>query len=188
MGQLETESRKRTRKKNLELIILGTVKAAGLLTVAAFAPNALQAFYKRGLVPGTRQRESITSSRKRLVEKGYLEYQGTFLRLTSKGEKVLMLLEAKEFRLKKPKKWDKKWRVLIFDISEKRRGTRDKIRATLHSIGFMKLQNSVWIYPYDCEDLITLLKADFKIGKDLLYMIVESLEYDTWVKKYFGLR
>jgi hypothetical protein len=44
----------------------------------------------------------------------------------------------------------------------------------------------VWVYPYDCEDLITLLKADFKIGKDLLYVITESIENDKWLRQSFG--
>jgi hypothetical protein len=34
---------------------------------------------------------------------------------------------------------------------------------------------------------LTLLKADFKIGKDMLYMIVDTLEYDTPVRARFGL-
>ena len=51
----------------------------------------------------------------------------------------------------------------------------------------MKLQNSVWIYPHDCEDLISLMKTDFMIGKDLLYMIVEKLENDWLLRKTFKL-
>ena len=54
-------------------------------------------------------------------------------------------------------------------------------------IGFMRLQDSVWIYPYDCEDLLTLLKADFKVGRDMLYMVVDQLEYDVSLKVRFGL-
>jgi len=55
-------------------------------------------------------------------------------------------------------------------------------------IGFVHLQDSVWTYPYDCEDLIVLLKADFKIGKDILYMIVDELEGDWRLRKEFGLK
>lgn len=55
-------------------------------------------------------------------------------------------------------------------------------------IGFIRLQDSVWIYPYDCEDLLTLLKADLKVGKDLLYMIVDSLEGDAKIRLFFGLK
>lgn len=70
---------------------------------------------------------------------------------------------------------------------ESRKSDRENLRHTLISIGFMKLQDSVWIYPYDCEDLITLLKADMEIGKDILYMIVEALEDDKHFRKYFKL-
>ncbi|KKT75590.1 MAG: hypothetical protein UW71_C0001G0001, partial [Parcubacteria group bacterium GW2011_GWB1_44_7] len=55
------------------------------------------------------------------------------------------------------------------------------------SVGFMKLQKSVWVYPYDCEDFVNLIKADFKIGKDLLYLIVDSIENDKFIKEYFQL-
>ena len=109
------------------------------------------------------------------------------LRLTAKGEQVLRRLELHDFKLRKPKRWDRKWRILIFDIPERRKGLRQKIRYTLKAIGFVRLQDSVWAYPYDCEDLVTLLKADFKVGKDLLYLIVDSLEYDKPLKEYFGL-
>lgn len=89
--------------------------------------------------------------------------------------------------LNKNKKWDGKWRVLIFDIPENRRFDRDNIRRALISIGFMRLQDSVWVYPYNCEDLISLLKADTETAEDVLYMIVETIENDEPIKKYFGL-
>ena len=57
----------------------------------------------------------------------------------------------------------------------------------LESVGFAKLQDSVWIYPYDCEDLVALLKADFKIGKDALYLVVEEMEGERDLKRHFSL-
>ncbi|KKU67532.1 MAG: hypothetical protein UX89_C0014G0002 [Parcubacteria group bacterium GW2011_GWA2_47_16] len=109
------------------------------------------------------------------------------LRLTPKGETKLRQLKLREYKIKKPKRWDNKWRVLTFDIREERRATRDKIRRTLTVIGFIRLQDSVWVYPYDCENLTTLLKADFKIGKDVLYIIADSIENDSWLRKQFSL-
>lgn len=118
---------------------------------------------------------------------GLLQYVDGTLRLTVKGEAALRRLELSEYRLKKPRRWDGRWRVLIFDIPERRRLLRDKVRNTLVAIGFVRAQDSVWIYPYDCEDLVTLLKADFRIGKDLLYLVVEKMEYDVIFKDHFGL-
>lgn len=123
-----------------------------------------------------------------LVKNGLLARSDRgFLQLTPKGETRLRQCKLHDYKIAKPKKWDKKWRMLIFDVQEERRFLRDKIRRTLVAIGFQRLQYSVWVYPYDCEDLITLLKADFKIGKDLLYIISDSIENDTWLKKCFNL-
>lgn len=137
---------------------------------------------------GKKRKHSINVSRQRMIDRELLEYQNGFLRLTKKGQMLFREIERRDFKLTRPKRWDKKWRVLIFDIPEKRRGLRDKVRSTLRSIGFERLQDSVWVYPYDCEDLITLLKADFKIGKDLLYLIVDKIENDTVIRKFFGLQ
>ena len=109
------------------------------------------------------------------------------LKLSPKGETKLRQLELQDFKFQKPKKWDKKWRLLFFDIPEYRRPLREKIRRTLRLIGFQKLQDSVWVYPHPCEDLIALLKADFKVGKDMLYLIVDFVENDQALKKTFGL-
>ena len=187
MGVLEAKSRKRKRRADLKKIILGIISVAGILAVGAVAPNVLSAMGKLGLLPNKRQKEFIENSRSRLVQKGYLKYQDTFLVLTLKGERALRLLQLKEYRLKKPKHWDGKWRVLIFDIPEKQQHLRWQIRHTLQMIGFVRLQNSVWIYPYDCEDVITLLKTDFKAGRKVLYMVVDTLEFDKPYREHFGL-
>ena len=187
MGVLEKESRKRTRRAHIQKMVLASVAVAGGIGVALVAPGVLGAMSKLGLLPSARQLEIIKRSRSRLVARGLLVYQGNMVRLTAKGEQVLRRLELRDFQLRRPKRWDRKWRVLIFDIPERRKGLRQKVRLTLKTIGFMRLQDSVWVYPYDCEDLVTLLKADFKIGKDLLYLIVDSLEYDRPLKEHFGL-
>ena len=188
MAILENASGKRAKKTQIQKIILRSIAAVGVLSVALLAPNALQMLKMFGYKPHRRQKEVINASRAKLLEQGFLKRnERGFLQLTSKGEAKLRALETYNYRLPHPKHWDKKWRGLIFDIPEKRKGLRDKVRLTLASIGFRKLQKSVWVYPYDCEDLITLLKADFKIGKDLLYMIVDSIENDGWLRKSYKL-
>lgn len=191
MGVLENENRKQIRATKIQKIILGTVATAGILSVALVAPNALQVLKQFGVLSkGCRnEKRSINNSRKRLVEKGLLEYSSEgFIQLTKLGRKTLDKIEAKNYAMNKPKKWDKKWRVLIFDIKESRRDLRDKVRNTLIFIGFVRLQNSVWVYPYDCEDLITLLKADFAIGKEVLYMIADRIENEKVLLERFELK
>ena len=170
----------------MKRIILQTISIAGIIGVSLVAPGVIVAMKKLGILPKNREGEIIGTSRNRLIKNGYLKYQNGKLTITERGERYLMKEIIYE-KLKNKKKWDGKWRVLIFDIPERKKTMREYIRHNSISIGFMRLQDSVWIYPYDCEDLITLLKADLKIGKDVLYMIVEALEYDKPVKSYFGL-
>jgi CRISPR-associated endonuclease Cas2 len=191
MGRLETENRKQIRVTKIQSAVLRTVAAAGLISVALVLPNALQMLKVFNLDKKlmNNSRRSINNSRKRLVESGLLEYsRDGFLRLTSLGEKTLSKIKLANYNIIKPKKWDKKWRMLIFDIKESQSGLRDKVRNTLVSIGFVRLQNSVWVFPYDCEDLITLLKADFEIGKEVLYVIADKIENEKVLLNDFGLK
>jgi len=193
MGNLEKEIKIKDKRQNIQKIVLNTIFAAGILGVALVAPNVLSVIKQ---LEGSFKRKknlkySINASFTRLEEKGLIEIVEVngkkVARITSKGESNLDFLDKHNYKLKIPKKWDGRWRVVIFDIKESRSKTRFLLRKTLSQIGFIRLQNSVWLYPYDCEDLISLLKADFKLGKDVLYMIVEKLENDWHLRKTFNL-
>ena len=43
------------------------------------------------------------------------------------------------------KQWDKKWRIVIYDIPEDKRGVRDLFRRRLKEWGFKLWQKSTWI-------------------------------------------
>ena len=193
MGKLEKESRQRAKKANLQKAILGTMVAVGGLSVALFAPKMTKVLTKLEpeFMKNKRRKYSFNRSFYRLKNAGLITFfqtkKGKFARLTEKGEAKLRQLRLKDYHLQKPRHWDGKWRLLTFDIKEKRKSTRDKIRYVLKKIGFFRLQDSVWVYPYDCEDLIMFLKADFRIGKDLLYVIADSIENDENIRDNFGL-
>ncbi len=193
MGQLEKESKKRTRKANLQKVILSTVFAMGGLSIALIAPKMTKIFNKLEpeFMKSKFRNYSFNRSLERLRKNELIFWEktnkGNFAHLTSKGEAKLRQLEMNDYKIKKPKRWDGKWRILSFDIREERKSLRNKIRHTLRQIGFIRLQDSVWIYPYDCEDLIMLLKVDFKVGKDLIYIIADSIENDKNLRKKFGL-
>lgn len=193
MEYLEKEIKIKDKRKNIQKIILSIIFSAGIIGVAIVAPNVLSVIKQ---IEGDSKRKknikySINDSFGRLVQKELIEIVEIngkkVVRVTPKGEQSLSFLEKHNYKIKIPKKWDGRWRVVIFDIKETRSKMRLKLRQTLSEVGFVKLQNSVWIYPYDCEDLVSLLKVDFKLGQDLLYMIVEKLENDWKLKKLFNL-
>jgi len=120
----------------------------------------------------------------RLAEKGLLHIGTDGIRLTEKGERYL---QRSTLVVRRPARWDRKWRIVIFDIPERRRVMRALLRQKLISIGFVRLQDSVWVYPYDCEELLTLLKTDYRLGKEVLYIIADKIEQVSKVKKHFGI-
>ncbi|OGI87988.1 hypothetical protein A2995_00790 [Candidatus Nomurabacteria bacterium RIFCSPLOWO2_01_FULL_33_24] len=193
MGNLEQKSRKRTRKANIQKAILAGIYGLGILSVALMAPKMTKILkkFEPDFLKNKNKKYSFNRSLSRLKNNRLIIFEktskGTFARLTEKGEAKMRQLELRDFKIKKPKHWDGKWRLLIFDVKEERKGLRDKIRRTLIQIGFVRLQDSVWVYPYDCEDLIMFLKADFRIGKDLLYVIADSIENDKVLRQTFNL-
>jgi DNA-binding transcriptional regulator PaaX len=192
MSELEKELNKERKNTNIRKIILGSIATAGLLSVALVAPNAVQILKSFGIDKKLKKFKNDTNrSLSKLLSEGlvvFIEKDGKkYLKLTEKGKLKIICLEKNNFKFKKPQKWDKKWRIVIFDIPQSRKNQREKLRLTLKQIGFAKLQHSVWIYPYDCEELITLLKLDFKIGKEILYIIAEKIENDKIFKTFFEL-
>ncbi|MEI8096941.1 MAG: hypothetical protein WCG73_02450 [Candidatus Moraniibacteriota bacterium] len=177
-------------------VILGSIATAGFLSVALVAPNIFQAVnalkkQHKGLY---RRYQSLAYARlavKRLVEqKRIIVFQKDgvmMMRLTDKGRQELLKYQLKEKSLEKWH-WDKKWRMLIFDIAEEKRNARDRMRIDMQSFGFVRLQDSVWVYPYECEQVVTLLKAQYKIGKEMLYIVAGEIEDDEWLRKKFDLK
>ncbi len=188
MGKLEISSSKKTRNNNLQKLILETVSLAGFMSIALVAPNVLKSMNKLGLIPNFRQEEYIASSASKLAKRGLLVFDGRKYCLTATGESLLRRWQLSDFKIEKPKRWDRKWRVIIFDIPEKKRKSRDQIRTLFKLAGFYLLQDSVWVYPYECEDILTLLKSDLGVGKNVLYLIVDELENDKYLRASFGLK
>ena len=186
MGKLEKKNRERRKKENLQRIILGSVAIAGILSVGLVAPNVIGALNKLGILPKPRQKEYVSSSASKLVKRGLLKFKDGYYQLTQKGESILRCWELRDFRLKRSEKWDRKWRIIIYDISEKKNRVRRQITKLFNQAGFYRLQDSVWVFPYDCEDIIGLLKTDFGVGKEVLYVIADEIENDRHLRQEFG--
>jgi len=193
MGVMENASKKRTRRGQIETVLLSTLALAGIGLMAMAAPNTVQLLkhIDPDWIRKTDPKQRIREASNRLKKKGLVEFvkegDRVYLRITDKGRSKMSSLAYSSVALSKPKRWDRKWRLVIFDIPEKYRKQRDRARAMMIRLGFVRLQQSVWAYPYDCEEIIALLKAELHIGKDLLYIIADAIEYDKHLREQFGL-
>jgi phenylacetic acid degradation operon negative regulatory protein len=173
--------------------ILITIGALGFVFVAAVAGNAVQLLKYTPLLKKTKYTNyQINRNIKRLLERGLLEIkeskQDKRLEITSKGRRLLLKYELEGLADKKPKKWDGRYRIVIFDISEHRRKTRDHLRIMLKGFGFVQLQGSVWVYPYHCQEIIELLKKYLELKSEVVYMTADLIENDDWLLENFKLK
>lgn len=189
MESIEINKFRKGNRVNIEGIILRACALAGVVTIAVLAPNALQLlmYFDKERRRKKDPRYLVNEAIARLVRKKCVTVSKSGrVFLTKEGEKRLHMIEHGVYPFPKTK-WDKKWRIVSFDVSEKRRKTRDQLRLLLRQVGFVRLQDSVWVYPYDVEDVVNLIKAGNFLEKEVLYMTVHATGKDTELKSYFKL-
>ena len=187
MGNLEQAHRKRLNRTAMQEAILMTIASGGRLGASVLIPRVINSLLGIESETHGRKKETVSSTASRLRRKGFVCFEHGHYCLTEEGEKILKRWQSSEYMIPRPTKWDGKWLVVIFDIPEKKRVIRGELREILLSAGFQRLQDSVWVYPFECEDVIGLLKINLGIGKYLLYMIVDQIENDRFLRMDFGL-
>ena len=106
--------------------------------------------------------------------------------LSEKGR--LRALNAKFKQLNNKKEaWDKKWRMVAFDIPNTHRKGRNALRYRLKTAGFRELQESVFIFPYDCEQEIRDFIKLFKLESHIRFGLLDFVDGQDYFIKAFKL-
>ena len=90
----------------------------------------------------------------RLKKKGLIQYAKETLtrpRITTQGRKRL---EAILPFYDKKRVWNGKLYLVTYDIPKKQKSSRERLRYYLKKIGCGRLQNSVWITPYNPQEVL----------------------------------
>jgi DNA-binding transcriptional regulator PaaX len=109
------------------------------------------------------------------------------VKLTNKGKKRIKDIFINDLKICKPKVWDKKWRILIFDIPNKMPVDRNYFRSKIKKLGFYQFQGSVWFYPYPCEDEILAIAEFFKVSEYIEIIIAKHVLHEKELKEYFKI-
>jgi DNA-binding transcriptional regulator PaaX len=186
------------KKPKSEIVkdILNWLMVAGAVCIAATSPyfgiNLMRSVKRWLKYRKIYAKKRITDTFKRLQKQGCIEIERKghqiYIRLTEKGKKMAGWLQIDALKIKKPKKWDGKWRIVIFDISQLKKFYREAFRGKLKELGFYRLQKSVWIIPFDCRDEIELLREFFGLSqKEMRLIIAQDIGPDDWLKKKFKI-
>lgn len=188
MPKTEDTGRKRKRRRDLQAAVLTAVGAAGVLSVAMLAPNLVRMMPNMGADRYAKYRSENALGL--LIKKGLVHVNAVngvrTLSLTEKGRtRMAFEIERMKITNKKRPRWDEQWRMVMFDIPERRRAARTRLRQTMRRIGFYRIQDSVWVYPYDCEEFVALLKRELKSHRDVVYAVISSIENDSAIRTHF---
>ena len=112
-----------------------------------------------------------------------------FVQLHDKGKSTVLKYSVKSLlNFKKAKKeWQKKWYLVLFDVPEIQRNKRDYLRRFLLKLGFYPYQKSVYLFPYECEKEIRLIKKIVEGAKYMNYIVAEKIENEKLAKIFFKL-
>ena len=173
------------------LCILALASIPVLMFVAAGMGNAVQVF-KQFRTSRHFSKEQIRNSINHLRQKRLIEYVAdkngkTIVKITKKGGNKLRAFAIDLISIKKPIKWDGKWRLVMFDIPMRFTKGREELRDHLKQLGFYQFQKSAWLYPYPCEDEIIFVADFYGVGKYVEILTVDTILRDERYFKHFKL-
>lgn len=139
----------------------------------------------------------VSGPDRRMVYNGFrnLENRGLVSRIgddkykfTKKGTRWFEESKFKYLKLKAGK-WDKKWRIIIFDIPQEMHGKRNWLRKKLRNMGFYMVQKSVFAFPYPCEEELGDICSHLDISDYVDILIADSIGFrEQEIKKFFRLK
>ncbi|MEK7147245.1 MAG: hypothetical protein AAB772_03265 [Patescibacteria group bacterium] len=181
--------------KKIILAVATAEEAGGLALTLANIPGlgaSIQPFikwYKNQDKYGRyRIRKTFTKLRRQgLIEMKENENGKTKILLTDTGRKKTFQYQFENLTIEPQKKWDKKWRLIIFNIPRDRQKIRYIFRTKLKKLGFYKLQNNAWLYPYECRQEINFIAEFLNIKSYITTAEVNHFDAENTVKQNFNL-
>lgn len=187
-----------TNKRETAKNILQFLLVAGAVVIAASNPRfgslllrgAMREYNRKKRFQANRQKfySAFIYMRKHgLID---IQYDGRqmYFSLTDEGKKKAGKYKINDLKIKKPKKWDGKWHILIFDIEDKQKIKREALRGKIKELHLYQLQKSVWVHPYDLAKPMKLLREFFGLtDQEIRIIIADRVENDKPLRIYFGL-
>lgn len=150
-------------------ILLGTVAIPTLPMAAAAVIKAWKAVNKRdlGRIIKRLEKQEMISIKE--------TSNGTLMEITDKGKKRLLEYDFENIELK-AKRRDGKWRLVIFDIPENKKVSRDAFRRKLLDLDFVRLQDSVFASAFPCKREIDFLCHYLGISDYVTLVVLSKIE------------
>jgi len=180
------------RKEIVKEILIG-IGLLGLITITgAMAPNIFSAlnknkFTKRKYDKKFSKAAHYLKERKLIIVREYPD-GGMKVEISKNGKKKLLEYDLEKLKIKSMKKWDGKWRFIMFDIPNKFKNRSNVLREKLKELGLYQFQKSVWVYPYPLENEMEFLMKVFEVKPFVKLGEISEIDGEAKLKKKYKLK
>ena len=180
---------KKQREEVAKKVLLG-IAAVGLVVVVMALPGlagVLRLFQPHDWRERQRLKRSLDGLLKKKAVRYYRRNNEDIIEITEKGRQMLLSYDFENITIFKPHKWDNVFRVVIFDIPERKARARRLLLFKLREMGFYQLQDSVLAFPYECRKEVEFIRNYLFIEPHVKYLLVKDIEDTGTIKKHFKL-
>ncbi len=154
-------------------------------------PKVLTPFYKKQYKRwGHFNKRILKANLRRLQKSGVIEESENageiIYKISEKGKFKLFKYRLDDMNLNRTS-WDKKWRLVAYDIPKGKKNKAEAFRTLLKKMNFMQLQKSLWLTPYSCNNEIEFLKQIYYLDNHVSILTVSEIEGESEYRKYFGI-
>lgn len=188
------EERMRRAKDSAKAVgrgLLALLVTSGFVTVMAVAPNMFAAVGKMKGRKRFAEKGPMREAVRRLQKSGYVKSERVsdhyILRLTKEGADVILTQALNDLRVRHKGAWDGQWRFVFFDIPNRHKWARDAFRRQLDVMGFYRIQESVFVYPFPCEEEIRYLTDIFGISQYVRFLAAREISDDADLRSFFSM-
>ena len=146
-----------------------------------------ESFYRKDLRLSGIDPDKIYNGFRNLQSRGYIKRKGSDFQLTEGGKNWYRGALFRYCKLKN-RKWDKKWRIIIFDIPQEFHNRRVRLRTKLKILGFRMLQKSVFVFPYPCEEELGVICENLQVSDYVDVITADSVGFhEKEIRKLFKI-
>lgn len=185
MDKVNTE--KKYTRGEIAKVILKSLLIGGAVILVLSSPHATRII--ANYFKGNRRKfmRSVGNLKKSKYINSYYRDGKEMIEITESGKKRSLQYDFEDMKIRTSKSWDGIWRIVTYDISEKRKRGRDQFVIKLKELGFYPYQKSMFIFPFKCKDEIEFMKEHLFLGDSIHYIEATRIDDEEVLKKKFGI-
>jgi DNA-binding transcriptional regulator PaaX len=178
-------------KRDRTIRILKMV-ALGVLIIgigAAPSPSAISRMLHELTLRDTAENRRYAKRKvKQLKQHGFLQKRGVRYAVSDKGSRLLSGEDIWNLQIPRPRAWDGRWHLIMFDIPQVESTARKALNSALLRMGLVQYQQSVLIYPYPIKETLLKVCRFYRVTRYVSFVSASDVDGAKELKRIFKLR